>query len=82
MASNAWRRLAVRNLIGLCGALTLYGLVGCASTPSAVLPPGTLTIGEVMHVLTSELVAAGAIAPMLGRPESCAPVWRNVIAGS
>lgn len=63
MASNAWRRPAARVAIGLCAALTLQGLVGCAATPPAVLPPGTLTIGEVMHVLTSDLVAAGAIAP-------------------
>lgn len=63
MVSSAWRQLAARYVLGLGVVLALQGLGGCAAPPPATLPPGTLTIGEVMHVLTSELVAAGAIAP-------------------
>lgn len=62
MAVGAWRQVAVRVVVGLVGLLALQGLVGCASPPPT-LPPGTSTIGEVMHVLSSELVAAGTIAP-------------------
>jgi hypothetical protein len=46
--------------LGLCAAL----LAGCASGPPSVeLPPGTLLLGEVQHVLTRSMVDAGEFAP-------------------
>jgi hypothetical protein len=44
------------------GATALLA-AGCASTPGVTLPPNTLLLGEVMHVLTQEMVNAGEIAP-------------------
>lgn len=42
---------------------TAFALAGCASAPGVALPPGTLVLGEVMHVLTRDLVNASQIAP-------------------
>jgi hypothetical protein len=45
-------------------AITLALLVaGCASPQGVMLPPGTLMLGEVMHVLTREMANASEIAP-------------------
>lgn len=53
--SSPWKRLLV--------AATALLAAGCASTPGVTLPPNTLLLGEVMHVLTQEMVNAGEIAP-------------------
>lgn len=68
MAASAGRHVAVRALGFLFGLLALQGLGGCASSPPTPIPPGTLMIGEVMKVLTSEIVAAGTIEP--GAPQA------------
>ena len=38
-------------------------LTGCASSPGVMLPPGTLNLGEVSHVLTAEQIEAGRLGP-------------------
>jgi len=53
--SSRWKCL-------LAGTTALF-VAGCASTPGVALPPGTLLLGEVMHVLTQEMVNSGEIAP-------------------
>lgn len=63
MDMKALWQVAARLLIGLFGLPALLGLGGCASTPPVVIPPGTLMIGEVMQVLTTEHLAAGVIVP-------------------
>ena len=68
MAASAGRHVAVRALGFLFGLLALQGLGGCASSPPTPIPPGTLMIGEVMKVLTSEIVATGTIEP--GAPQA------------
>ena len=53
----------VRTVGVVLGAVALQGFVGCASSPPVRIPPGTVMIGEVMHALTAEQVAAGTMAP-------------------
>lgn len=52
---STWR--AVTTLVAALGVVT------CASAQNVPLPPGTLMLGEVRHVVTRDLVNAGEVAP-------------------
>ena len=51
------------------GLLIAAVLGACASPSGVMLPPGTLLLGEVRHVLTREMVNAGEIAPGRQQPD-------------